>query len=702
MVMHSKAVSIAVGALVLFSLSLPAAAHPVRWTAVGPNGPNIGSGKINAFAYVQSNPNIMYFGGGWGNTPRESPSQSGVFGTTDGGAHWTALDNGLTNVDGTISSVINGLWLDQSNPSVLLAATEFGGTFRSTNAGSTWVNVDRSEATQFAQVGSTLYVATSRGVLASVDDGATWTVSLSVASGATTVVTAAGATYAGSMAGDVYRLSGGTWTLTGHPGTGPVHNIAIDPFKVATVYANVDDASAWNENLYGSIDGGVTWKFINCPCSIGAQALAASLVVPHRMYLGDDGGGTIYNFIADGNPNPVFHSGAQPYGVDMRYIVPAAATVNTDDACYLLEDQGLFYAARCTTGFAPPLNANVNDTLAYDVKVDANAKNAIVPLQDNSAAYTVTGGTSWNYNNAAGGGEGGEAFVNPVNTQYCYFAHPDSGLWMSSDSCASFNLTVSSGFASVTFDPTHAGKLYGITNADTNAASIEMSTNNGGSWSAVSWQHFTNPYQVLVSPADANTIVVATGTATTASHFYYSHDGGTTFHLATGLPTRALPAQTIYFPVDRFFAAFEPGAPGTVLVADHDPATDDVLIYRSTDNAQTFTKVKRFVQPVPSRPWPHLLFPTPDERNPKTHYYYATRFFGNRLSFNPQAGTGVTPAVVLTTRFGAFASFDAGTTWQRIDKNAIAHHFVGISWNNGFVFLASFGEGVIRSDRPLQ
>ena len=92
------------------------------------------------------NPNIMYVGGGWGNTPRESPSQMGIYGTTDGGAHWTALDNGLTNLDGTISSVVNGLWLDQSNPSVLLAATEFGGTFRSTNGGASWTNVDRPAA----------------------------------------------------------------------------------------------------------------------------------------------------------------------------------------------------------------------------------------------------------------------------------------------------------------------------------------------------------------------------------------------------------------------------------------------------------------------------------------------------------------------------------------------------------------------------
>ena len=58
-------------------------------------------------------------GGGWGNTPRESPSQSGVWGTSDGGLNWTPLNNGLTNLDGTTSSVINGLWLGRKQCGLL-------------------------------------------------------------------------------------------------------------------------------------------------------------------------------------------------------------------------------------------------------------------------------------------------------------------------------------------------------------------------------------------------------------------------------------------------------------------------------------------------------------------------------------------------------------------------------------------------------
>jgi hypothetical protein len=694
----------AVTALVTLLAIRPAQAQDfaaaVQWMSLGPAGSQIGSGKLNAFAQVSSNPKVMYIGGGWGNTPRESPSQSGVYGTTDGGQTWKTLDNGLTNPDGTISSVVNGLWLDQSNPSVLLASTEFGGTFRSTNGGKKWTNVDLSESTQFAETTSKLYLASRRGILVSADRGATWNVSLPVTAGATTVVTAGGATFAGTTSGDIYRLKSGAWTKTGHPGSGPVHDLAVDPFNSKVVYANVDDVSAWNENLYGSIDGGHTWSFINCNCSIGAQAIAFSLVVPNRLYLGDDGSGVIFYFIADGNPNPRMSFGAQPYGVDMRYIVALPGQDKTDDACMLLMDQGLFYAAHCTSGFAPPLDENVPNTLAYDVKVTPNGQSATVPLQDNSAANSVDGGKSWIYTNAANAGEGGESFIDPTDPSHCYFAHPDSGLWVSLDGCASYSGPVTDGIESLTFDPAVAGKMYAITGADINAQ-VSVSTNAGNTWSPAPWQ-FTNPYQIVVSPADAKTIIVATGTATSPPILYYTHDGGTTWKKATGLPQQVQRNQTIYYPTHRLYATFEPNVAKTVLLTDHEPSTDNVMIFRSVDNAKTFSHIKTFLQPVPPRPWPFLLFPNSHERIPKNIPYYATRFFANRLAFNPQPPTGSKPAVVLTTRFGAYVSYDVGTKWKRIDTLAIAHHFIGVDWNGGYVFLSSFGQGVIRSAVPLQ
>ena len=676
-----------------------AGAAAVKWASIGPRNAGTWSGKVNAFASVQSNPLVMYIGGGWGNTPRESPSQSGIYRTTDGGLHWTASNAGLTNPDGTISSVINSLWLDQKKPSVVLASTEFGGTFKSTDSGATWRNVDRSEATQFSQAGTELFLATRKGVLRSSDDGDTWTVSLPLTQGATSVITAAGVTVAGAANGSVYKLTGSSWTKLGHPGTGAIHDLAVDPFNTRVVYANVDDKTAWNQNLYGSVDGGTTWKAINCNCSIGAQAIAFSLVTPHRLFLGDDGSGVIFYFNADGNPNPSIQSGVQYGGADTRYVVPVPGKTTTDDACYILMDQGLYFAPKCSSGSTLSLSKNVNNTLVYDVAVSGDGKNILAPLQDNSSTASANGGSTWPGSGPAG--EGGEAIYHPDNSGYCYIVHPDEGLYVSKDGCVNFTTNVGPGFESVTFDPSNANTLYAVTGETTGAPGVSKSLNKGLTWKATGWK-FTNPYQVAVAPSDGKSVVVATGTATTPSSLFYSHDGGTTWKQSSGLPTTqaGLPSQ-IWYPVHRFYAAFDPRDAQTVLVGDHDPATDNLLMYKSSDGGQTFALVHTFVQPTPFRPWP-LLKHAKNETHPrKNSFYYATRFFGNRVVFNPKAQTG-DPAVVLTTRFGAFLSSDLGTTWNRIDTMATAHHFVGAAWSQGYLYLATFGEGIVRSSAPIQ
>jgi len=686
-------------ALLLFSAASQARATSsgLQWTGVAPLVGSGYSGKENAFVYVHRKPAVMYIAGGWGDTPRESPSQAGIRRTTDGGKTWTAIDDGLTNPDGTISSVVNGLWLDQANPSILLAATEFGGTFRSTDGGDTWQNVDASESTRFAQVGSTLYLASRRGILVSPDFGATWSVSLASTAGATTVVTAAGATYGGTADGNVYRLSGSTWTQVGHVGTGAVHDLAVDPFNTSIVYANVDDVHAWNQVLYGSIDGGKRWHRITCPCSIGAQAIAFSTVVPNRLFVGDDGSGSILFVTADGNPKPTFSRGGSTFGADVRYIYPIHGTGTADSACFVVSDQGMFHLKQCSAGSPKWLTGHVGDFLSYGVSV--SPAGMVIALQDWGAASGSRSGKRTRFLRDTG--EGGETFINPFNEHDCYFAHPDDGLYSSVDGCKSFGTASGAGIASLSFIPGTTSSLYAITKADVLTAQVAISNDAGKTFQPTSWT-IHDPYQVAVSPSDPKTILVAAGRTPEKPRLYFSHDGGTSFHLARGFVQGVLSNAVIYYPTHRLYAAFEPNVPGTVLVADHDPATDNILIYRSVDGARSFTLESTLIQPTPQRPWPNLIFPLPDERPAPEIPYYATRFYGNRLAFNPKSPKGSAPAVVLTTRFGAFASFDVGSTWQRIDTNAIAHHFIGVQWFDGYVYLSSFGQGVILSDTQLQ
>jgi len=588
---------------------------PVGWSSIGPRDAGDSSGKVNAFAYVNSNPSVMYVGGGWGNTPKESPSQMGIYRTTDGGAHWTSANQGLTNPDGTISSVVNGLWLDQKNPSVVLASTEFGGIFKSTDGGSTWTNVQRSEATRFAQVGSVLLVATRKGVLQSTDDGSTWKVSLPLTESATTVVTAAGAIYAGSGSGDVYQRSGSSWTKRGHPGTGAIHDLAVDPFNPQVVYANVDDKTVWNECLYASLDSGNTWTAVNCNLfSIGSQAIAFSTVTPHRLYVGDDGSGAVLYFPGDGNPNPKISFGA--FGtIDVRYIIPVKGSQN-NDACFVLEDQGLFFAPLCSSGAVSRLTQKMDNTLVYDVAVSPDGMKVEAPLQDNGSTSSQDGGKTWPVSGPAG--EGCEAKYHPDNSGYCYIAHPDEALFISKDGCATFTGSASILPESLTFDPDDPNTLYVV---DIGTERVLKSVDKGFTWNATGWS-FTNPYQVAVAPSDALSIVVATGTSTSPSKLFYTHDGGKTWKQSSGLPTTQwMSPDQIYFPANRFYAAFDPKDASALLLADHDPKTNNILMYRSTDGGQTFILVHTFVQPTPQRPWPNLLLPQEESRPRKGSFY---------------------------------------------------------------------------------
>src|SRR2546430_17497123 len=66
------------------SADTTSAAAPVKWSSIGPRDAGGWGGKVNAFAYVKNKPSVMYIGGGWGNTPRESTSQMGIYRTNDG------------------------------------------------------------------------------------------------------------------------------------------------------------------------------------------------------------------------------------------------------------------------------------------------------------------------------------------------------------------------------------------------------------------------------------------------------------------------------------------------------------------------------------------------------------------------------------------------------------------------------------------
>jgi photosystem II stability/assembly factor-like uncharacterized protein len=98
---------------------------------------------------------------------------SGLFKSTDSGANWQAINNGLT------SGFIDHLALDPTTPTTLYAAAGGGGVFKSTNGGSSWstvstilqgpLAVDPSNPANVYAVGTG-----DTGLFKSTNGGATW------------------------------------------------------------------------------------------------------------------------------------------------------------------------------------------------------------------------------------------------------------------------------------------------------------------------------------------------------------------------------------------------------------------------------------------------------------------------------------------------------------------------------------------------
>jgi photosystem II stability/assembly factor-like uncharacterized protein len=194
----------------------------------------------------------------------------GIFKTTDRGETWTAVNAGLTDL------YIDGLAIDEENPSRLFAATGFGiqsGLFATTDGGHVWSRIE----TGFTGAGeavaidpsepSALYVGMTlsafRGAfIQSRDGGKTWVETSVGLSGGLIPAVATHPTlpqiaYAAAFQ-RAYRTDDGglTWIPGGElPGA---NVLLTDPSNGKTVYLGTSGAGVWK-----SIDAAATWRPVN-------------------------------------------------------------------------------------------------------------------------------------------------------------------------------------------------------------------------------------------------------------------------------------------------------------------------------------------------------------------------------------------------------------------------------------------------------
>lgn len=595
------------------------------------------TGRLTEFSKDTTNPQQML----------TADPTGGLYRSADGGSDWLPVTQGLTTAAGFVALSINTVRFVPGVASVALLATN-GGIYRSSDGGQSWTGVYTKNSSQFIFVGSTIYAASSAGVLVSADAGLTWTVSLGAGS-VEAMDTAGGAIFAALRSNghdQLYQLVAGAWNNVNTQLPAGACQLAIDPNTPTTIYASL--AGGYNCYLYASMDGGVTFNQVNNP-ALGTQAVVFSNAYPHRVYVAGDGK-TNWT-IADGNTSPTYSSVG--IGADTREIIVEPSATAGEDRCYVGSDQGLYVLDPCSNGTGKmTAMTNVSQVSAgwiTGLAVSNDGQNMIAMVQDYSAKASNDAGKTWH---SLPIGEDGTAAFSPTNPLSCYGFN--GGLYVSTDGCKTVKKVTTSGGTTyqssvIAFDPVTPTTMYVVA-----GTAINQSTDGGNTFSNTSWP-VTAPYLVVVDPQDGKHIMVGDGNTISVSV-----DGGVTWTPATGLAATG-----------NYRIAFHPSDKNTIVAAVYTGSSTSV--YRSTDRGMTFTKISTVAAGVWS------------------------------LAFNT---AGSPPYLALTGgrgNGGLWLSMDLGTTWQRQGGGSLlTNSVIAAQWVNGVLYFSTYGEGILKSNIPLQ
>ncbi len=161
-----------------------AALQNLKWRDIGPA---IMGGRIDDFAVVESDPNIVYVGAASG----------GVWKTTNGGTTWEPVfDKEAVSTIGDVTLAPSDpsiVWVGSGEPNNRQSSSWGNGVYKSTDAGKTWANVGLGDSHHIGRIAihpanpDLVYVAAlghlwgpnkERGVYKTTDGGKTWAQSL--------------------------------------------------------------------------------------------------------------------------------------------------------------------------------------------------------------------------------------------------------------------------------------------------------------------------------------------------------------------------------------------------------------------------------------------------------------------------------------------------------------------------------------------
>jgi uncharacterized protein (TIGR03437 family) len=637
--------------------------QPIGPTAIQGTGSLAGAGAIRPIAINNSNPLEMFAGGG-GDGYLGFLSLSGVYKTMDGGATWAQMNAGMTD------PLVEALWLDQSSPSIVLAGTESGGIFRSTNAGAQWTPVQVCSSvtsplgavTAFVQTGGVLYAGSGLGLLKSLDDGISWCMEQPTSAPVRVLAVSGLAIYLGLLDGHVLtRVNANSAWISSLPGTPEyeVTHLAVNPTNPSICYSISPSPPPVATRLYLTTDGGHTWSpvtTVNLNSSY-LQVIEFQPSNPQVIFAGQDGeifrstdgGGTWSPAVGGWSPESIYPDAG---GVTGRVIA------GTAEGIYLSQDNGNTWSS---------LNENLTTSILYGITVQGSS--ILTSAQDYQAIGSFDGGRTWQI--LPGTNETGEILFNPYNPSYAYYSTGTvNGFFYSSDGGRTF-LPATSNAPGLSFgdlareiavDPSTPSTVYAA-----GANGVYQSSDWGRTFTLTNWQIPPYPWAITVDPSDARTIFVSVGIPGSGSQLYFTHDKGTTW--TQSVFTDVGPGYFVSVPMT---IAVDPFNSRNVVVGQYDwsPTLPGGGIHVSTDGGNTFTQANNGIQGPTGLMWGGMV---------------------SDVEFSPWY-RGVLAASTLS---GLYLSSDLGGHWTNLRENSVPYLFTGLAWANGGLYATTFGEGVL-------
>ncbi|OGU71412.1 MAG: hypothetical protein A2V93_00170 [Ignavibacteria bacterium RBG_16_34_14] len=583
----------------------------VNWQPLTDTQPSLAMGAI---VIDPASPNIIYAGTGEATYSGASYYGRGLLKSTDAGLTWVHITSGLPS-----SSYFSRLIIRPNHSNELLAALGTSGLSRSTDFGQSWTTIvgGRCDDVLFSLTGDTAFAVGSGigGLRRSVDGGASF-----------------------STFGT--GLSSGTRTHFDYCRSNPsVMYAAVYSGSSVSPYKSTDYGANWSLAGSGLSGGGQAWYDLHCKVNPWN---------PNLVYIGlidvfrSTNGGTSFTNITNGYQGGNVH-------VDQHNLFFHPTDQNT---FIVTNDGGIWRTTNNGNSF---VNLNQNLTLTQFYRIAASPFNPgriLGGTQDNGTQQTFST-LNWA---AAFGGDGGEVCFNPFDSNFILGETQNGGLVRTTNGGTSWNDAVS-GIASenvawvapIIAHPNNSGEFFVARQR------IYRSTNNGGSWTAISGNvnGSSAVRELAISKSNPTIMFAASGT-----QVFKSTNGGAVWtNVTSGLPARTI--TSVYVHPSNSDAAF---------LTFSGFGTNKV--YKTTNGGTNWVSIHGN---LPDSPVNDIFIYTYDAQNPNTYF--------------------------VATDVGVFLTKDDGSNWTELADglpNTVILH-LDYSSSNQMLRAGTHGRGVYEA-----